>query len=176
VKLWVSSTQRAQSPRLLTFLSLYQANYIELTPPPKLTLYRYSVVITPSLDDTPKKAQRVIQLLLAEGKLSALGPSVTSDFRSTIITAEPLKDDMLQDNVTYRLEGTDDPPANPRGPTNFKVTLDRNGVFSMGQLIDYLTSSRASELLSSKDELVQSLNIVSFCTHQPMPSLLTVMA
>lgn len=140
-----------------------------------MTLHRYSIVITPSLSDIPKKAQRLIQLLLAEGKLSALGPSVCSDFKSTIITAEPLKDDMLQDTITYRGELEDDPPANPRGPINFKVTLDRNGVFSMGQVIDYLTSSRAGEILSSKDEFIQSMNIVSSCNPKPMRSLLTVM-
>jgi len=125
-----------------------------------LTLYRYSIVITPSLSDIPKKAQRVVQLLLAEGKLSALGPSVCSDFKSTIITAEPLKDDMLQDNITYRAELEDTPPANPRGPINFKITLDKNGVFSMGQVIDYLTSTQSSKILDSKDEFIQSMNVV----------------
>jgi hypothetical protein len=138
-------------------------------------LYRYSIVITPSLNDIPKKAQRVVQLLLAEGKLSVLGPSVCSDFRSTIITAEPLKDDMLQDVITYRGDGEDSPPANPRGPINFSITLDKNGVFSMGQVIDYLTSSRASEMLSSKDEITQSMNIVSGI-HKQMQSILTVNA
>jgi len=99
-------------------------------------------------------------LLLTEGRLSRLGPSVATDFRSNIITAQPLDEDMLRDKITYRGELEDTPPQNPRGPVEFAVTLDQTGVFSMSQMIEYLTSSRAGDMFDSKEDFTQALNIV----------------
>lgn len=154
---------------MLTFI---QANYLELKPPSSVTLYRYSIVITP--EAPPRKAFRIIELLLSEGRVSALGPAVTSDMRSNLVSAQPLDKDMLRDKITYRGDLEDDPALSPKTPNDYTITLDQIGVFSLGQMIDYLTSSNASQMFDAKDDYTQALNIVLGFKSKINPDVLSI--
>jgi len=112
-------------------------------------------VITPEVKG--RKLRRVIEVLLSDGKISTLGSSIASDFSLHLVTSAVLADDMLRDKVKYRLELEDEPLDNAQ---EYSITLDQTGSFSVGDLIDYMTSTQASAIFEAKDDFTQASNIV----------------
>lgn len=96
-------------------------------------------------------------MLLSDGKISRLGSSVASDFSLHLITSEVLAEDMLRDKIKYRLELEDEPLENAQ---EYSITLDQTGTFSIGDMIDYMTSTQASAMFDAKDDFTQAMNIV----------------
>lgn len=112
-------------------------------------------MVTPEVKG--RKLRRVIEILLPDGKISTLGSSVASDFSLHLITSEKLAEDMLRDKIKYRLELEDEALENA---IEYSITLDQTGTFSLGDMIEYLTSTQASAMFEAKDDFVQAMNIV----------------
>lgn len=58
--------------------------------------------------------------------------------------------------ITYRTEDEDEAELNPR---IYKVRLQLTGTITVSELMNYLTSTQASQLFASKEEVIQALNI-----------------
>jgi len=135
------------------------ANYFELVAPPDLLLFRYSIEILP--DDagrrpTGKKAKRIVELLLEE-HLSLHRSSVATDYKSNLVCRFEIPINEETYDVRYRSEEEDDPSPNAK---TYRIRLQDTGTLRVSELTDYLTSTHASALFGSKEEIIQALNIV----------------
>lgn len=130
-------------------------NYFNMMVKEDLLLYRYSIQISGEQTAGGKKLKRVVQLLLQE-HLGRYGHGIATDFRSNILSKTELE---LEEEyaVIYKAEDEDSPAANAK---TYKIRLQPTGAFTVSELMDYLTSSQASQLFGSKEEMVQTLNIV----------------
>lgn len=135
-------------------VSLY-ANYFELKSVGK-ELFRYHVDVVGDSKPTGKKARQVIRLLLDEHFLQYRN-SITTDYRSTLVSSVELPNGAGQFDVRYRDEHEDDYPENPRV---YKVKCQPTGKLNPSDLLDYLTSANASAMFESKAEILQAMNIV----------------
>lgn len=144
-----------------TAVSLY-ANYFELKSVSK-ELYRYHVDI---VGDKPsgKKARQVVRLLLDQHFLQSLN-SITTDYRSTLVSRIELPS-KGEYEVRYKNEHDDDYPDDPKV---YRVVVQFTGKLNPSDLLDYLTSTNASAMFESKEEVVQAMNIV--LGHQPKTSM-----
>jgi eukaryotic translation initiation factor 2C len=135
------------------------ANYFELTIGGNLALHRYSIDILPNeLGRTPtgKRAKRIIQLFIEE-RFPQLLNSIVTDYKSNLICTEDLLIDDDPYVVRYRSEEEDEPSPNAK---TYGIRLLYTGAFRVSELVDYLTSTQASALFGSKEEIIQALNIV----------------
>lgn len=140
-------------------VSLY-ANYFELKSVGK-ELFRYHVDIMGDSKPTGKKARQVVRLLLDEHFLQYQN-SITTDYRSTLVSRVELPNGAGEFDVRYRDEHEDDYPENPKV---FRVKCQATGRLNPSDLLDYLTSANASAMFESKAEILQAMNIV--LGHQP---------
>jgi len=137
------------------------ANYFEIAAHKDLLLFRYSIEIIP-VDSgvgrvpTGKRAKRVIELLVEE-HFSEHKNSIATDYKSNLICRSELPIDEEGYLVRYRLEDEDEPSQNAKA---YRLRLQSTGTLAVSELMDYLTSSHASNLLGSKEEIIQALNIV----------------
>lgn len=135
------------------------ANYFELAAPPDLLLFRYSIEIQPDDGErtpTGKRAKRIIELLLEE-HLSAYRTSIATDYKSNLVCRFELPDTEDTYDVRYRSEEEDQPSQNAK---TYRIRLQDTGTLRVSELMDYLTSTQASALFGSKEEIIQALNIV----------------
>jgi eukaryotic translation initiation factor 2C len=123
-------------------------NYFELTSYGELLLHRL---------------KRVVQLLL-EDHLAHYRRDIVTDFKSNIFSKADLGEE-TEYTVVYRGENEDDPPPNAK---NYRVLLQPTGAITVSELIDYVTSTNASQLFGSKEEILQALNIA--VGHHPKES------
>lgn len=143
---------------------LLWANYFRMEADAKLLLYRYNIdILKSSADDkvpVGKKAKRIIQLLITE-QFGAYQNQIATDYRSNIVSKSELPVDSTGHSVVYsvvyRAEGEDVP--SPRAKT-YRLRLKNIGTMRVSELVDYLTSTQASAMFGSKDEVIQALNIV----------------
>ena len=137
---------------------LLWANYFELNSPGGLLLHRYSIEILPEQGRVPtgKKAKRIVQLLLEEN-FSQVQRRIATDYKSNLICSTELDINDGHFSVRYRAEGEDVPDA--RAPT-YRIRIHETGTLRVAELMDHLTSTSASALFGSKDEILQALNIV----------------
>jgi hypothetical protein len=124
----------------------------------EVVLHRYGIEVVgdkAARNPTGKKLKRVIQLLLEE-HLGQYGHNIVTDFKSNLLSKIELE---VQDEyvVTYRTEDEDNPAVNAR---TYRICLKSTGKFTVSQLMDYLTSSNASQLFGSKEEIIQALKIL----------------
>jgi eukaryotic translation initiation factor 2C len=136
---------------------LLWANYFHLTDYGELVLYRYSIEVSGyqgSRVPTGKKLKRVIQLLI-EDHLAQYSGEIVTDFKSNLLckTEIELEEEYI---VTYRSEDEDDAQPNAK---SYQVRLQPTGMITVSELMDYLTSTQASQLFGSKEEIIQALNI-----------------
>ncbi|KAF8847869.1 putative RNA interference and gene silencing protein [Acephala macrosclerotiorum] len=137
------------------------ANYFEMVTHKDLILFRYSIEIIP-VDDgvgrvpTGKKTKRVIELLIEE-HFSEHKYGIATDYKSNLICRSELPIDEDGYLVRYRSEDEDEPSPNAK---TYRLRLQSTGTLAVSELMDYLTSSHASALFGSKDEIIQALNIV----------------
>lgn len=135
------------------------ANYFEMIAPMDLTLFRYSIEIRPDEAGrvpTGKRAKRIIGLLIEE-HFPQYRNRIATDYKANLICKSELPIDEEGYQVQYRSEDEDEPSQNAK---TYRLRLQGTGALSVSELIDYLTSSQASALFGSKDEIIQALNIV----------------
>ena len=134
------------------------ANYFKLVAAPELLLFRYNIdILADEKGKKPagRKLKRIIELLLQEHILPGR-QDVATDYKSLLLCrSAPIH--QTEYPIRYRSEGEDEP--SPRA-TSYRLRLQDAGTLHMSQLIDFMTSSNASALFDSKDELIQALNIV----------------
>ncbi|KKA19108.1 Qde2-like protein [Rasamsonia emersonii CBS 393.64] len=138
---------------------LLYANYFELSTDSKQVLFRYNTEILPDQAGrrpSQRKAKQIIQLFLDQHLLQYQN-SIASDYRSTVISQIELPLQPGSYDVQCRAPDEDEPPANPQ---IYHVRLQFTGKLMVSELLDYLTSSNASAVFQSKEELLQALNIV----------------
>lgn len=134
------------------------ANYVQLFPPRDLTLYVYDVSeVNPAV--AGKKRAQVIRLLINEApELADYRNHVVTDFRSTLISRKKLELAVVAGQqapvvaVTYKAEGEDDPKD--RAP-EYKVTVKQTKTLSVGDLMDYLTSTNPANLYDNKLDMIR---------------------
>jgi eukaryotic translation initiation factor 2C len=134
------------------------ANYFQLVASPELLLFRYNIEILPDekgKKPAGRKLKRIIELFLEE-HISPGRKDVATDYKSLLLCRSALIH-QKEYPIRYRSEGEDEP--SPRA-TSYRLRLQDAGTLHMSQLIDFMTSSNASALFDSKDELIQALNIV----------------
>ena len=137
------------------------ANYFEMVAHKDLMLFRYSIEIIPvdarvGRVPTGKRAKRVIELLVEE-HFSEYKNNIATDYKSNLICRSELPIDEEGYLVRYRSEDEDEPSPNAK---TYRLRLQSTGTLAVSELMDYLTSSHASTLFGSKDEIIQALNIV----------------
>lgn len=136
-----------------------RTNYFDMLAYGNLALKRYVTKVTrdhTEISPAGKKLRRVIQLFLDE-HLAHHKPNIVTDFKSTLLSKATLLPEELDSSVIYRSEGEDEPsPA----AGSYRIQLQQTGTVTLSDLVDHLTSTQASRLLASKDEIVQALNIV----------------
>lgn len=157
------------------------ANYFNLYSKKELELYRYSVTIVPdNRGRTPvgKKAKRIIQLLLEDHLFPSYGTSITTDFKSNLISRVELdldEEDESKDSkeyaVTYRSDEEDVPAQNA---IQHCCRIQFTGSVTLSELVNYLTSTQAGLMFGSKEEIIQALNIVLGYYPKADPSTITV--
>lgn len=157
------------------------ANYFNLYSKKEVELYRYSVTIVPDnrgRAPVGKKAKRIIQLLLEDHLFQSYGTSITTDFRSNLISRVELdlgEEDESKDNkeyaVTYRSEEEDVPTQNA---IQYYCRIQFTGSLTLSELVNYLTSTQAGLMFGSKEEIIQALNIVLGYYPKADPSTITV--
>ena len=120
-----------------------------------LLLYRYTIKVAGEQPPAGKKLKRVVQQFL-EMHLVRYRQHIATDFKSTILSKSELE---VENNypVTYVAEDEDAPAPNAK---TYTIILQSTGTLTVSELMDYLTSSRASESFGSKDEVIQALNVV----------------
>lgn len=138
---------------------LLWANYFAMEAPKDLLLFRYSIeLLYDRSKGAPvgKKLKRIVELLLEE-HFSAYQNLIATDFKSNLICKAvlPIPKDIYR--VDYRAEGEDEPAPDAK---SYQLRLRSTGTVRISELLDYLTSTHASALLDSKDEIIQALNIV----------------
>lgn len=135
------------------------ANYFEMIAPIDLILFRYSIDIRADeagRKPTGKKVKRIIELLI-EDQFPQYRYSIATDYKSNLICKSELPIEQEEYRVQYRSEDEDEPPQNTQ---TYILRLQSTGTFAVSELMDYLTSSKASALFGSKEEIIQALNIV----------------
>lgn len=134
------------------------ANYLSLTSVGK-PLFRYHVAIAPEGGREPagKKARQIVRLFLEEHFAGQL-KSIATDYRSTLISCVklPVKEESPYP-VRYKDENEVEYSADPKV---FQVTCQMTGTLNPSDLVNYLTSTKAGEMLDSKPEIIQALNVI----------------
>lgn len=135
------------------------ANYMELTSKYKHDLYRYDTAIGNAPNGNPpsaKKCKHIIRLLLEEF-FADQQADLASDYRSTLISREPLGLEDRDYQVRWKAEGED---SYSNDPIVYIVTVKYTGTVSVPELVNYLTSSHAGDVLNNKAAIIQALNII----------------
>jgi eukaryotic translation initiation factor 2C len=149
------------------------ANYFEILAPIDLILFRYSIEIRADeagRSPTGKKVKRIVQLLIEE-YFPQYRNGIATDYKSNLISRSELPIEEDEYRVQYRAEDEDEPSQNAR---TYILRLQSTGTLAVSELMDYLTSSHASALFGSKDEIIQALNIVMGNYPKTVPQVFSV--
>ena len=149
------------------------ANYFEMVVSMNLMLFRYGIEIRADESGrkpTGKKAKRIVELLIEE-HFPSHEHGIATDYKSNLICRTELLIDTAGYRVQYRSEGEDEPALTSK---TYLVHLNSTGTFVLSELMDYLTSSRASALFGSKEEIIQALNIVTGYYPKAVPQIFSV--
>ena len=130
------------------------ANYVQLVATPTLTLYRYALSLTPSA--TGRKLAHIMRLLLQSPELAQFQQDMVSDFKSTCVSRRILPKDDMTIPIVYRSEGEDEPRA---GAPTYQVRIQYTNTLSVGELVNYLTSTDMASSCDNKQSLIQAFNI-----------------
>lgn len=127
------------------------ANYFDLQSAGS-NMFRYHV----DVDDqqlAKKKLKQVIRLLIEE-HFSENKNNIATDYRSNLISRVELSEG--QYDVRYRDEYGD----YPERPKVYRVRCQFTGHVNPSDLLNYLSSTSASAMFQSKEEILQAMNIV----------------
>ena len=133
------------------------ANYFQMIPTGDVKLYRYAIDTVPAAAGK-RKQRRLVELLIDETPLSKLKPHIATDFGTTLICQREIPESDLEHGIVYKDEYEDTP--GPRA-TDHRLKLQKTGIFTVAELVSYLTSTRVDAAFPNKDEVIQSLNIVA---------------
>ncbi|KAK3367285.1 RNA interference and gene silencing protein [Lasiosphaeria ovina] len=131
------------------------ANYVEILAVPDLTLYRYSLSVSPNA--AGRKLTQIIRLLLQAPELVEFQQDIVSDFKYTCISQRRLPGDELTIPINYRAEGEDEPR---QGATVYNVRVLYTNMLSVNEMIQYLTSTDLAASYKNKQPLIQAFNIL----------------
>ncbi|MCJ1435762.1 hypothetical protein MMC27_005137 [Xylographa pallens] len=132
------------------------ANYFQMVPNGDVKLYRYAIDTVPAATGK-RKQRRLVELLIEETPLSTLKSHIATDYGTTLICQREIPESDLEHGIVYKDEREDVP--GPRA-TSHRLKLQQTGVFTVAQLVSYLTSTRVDAAFPNKEEVIQSLNIV----------------
>ncbi|MCJ1403171.1 hypothetical protein MMC11_006394 [Xylographa trunciseda] len=132
------------------------ANYFHMIPNGDVELYRYAIDTEPPVTGR-RKQRRLVELLIDETPISSLKLQIATDYRTTLVCRTKIPDTDLEQGIVYKDEHEDTP--GPRA-TSHRIKLQQTGVFTVAQLVSYLTSTRADAAFPNKEEVIQSLNII----------------
>ncbi|KAI2819128.1 hypothetical protein CBS147321_10249 [Aspergillus niger] len=140
-------------------VTLY-ANYFELKSVGK-QLYRYHIDISgDSAGRKPagKKARHIVRLFLEE-HFAQFRNSVVTDYVSTLIANQKIlvEQEAAEYDVRYRDEYEDEYPEDPKV---YRVRCQFTGTLNPSDLLNYLTSSDAAAMFTSKADVIQAMNII----------------
>ncbi|KAI1171254.1 ribonuclease H-like domain-containing protein [Nemania sp. FL0916] len=140
------------------------ANYLALFPSTDLRLHHYSVSVSPTAQGkkspTPqgKKLEQIIRLYLESPEVVMYRSDIVTDFKSTIISRVELNVNNGDGvGVVYRAEHEAEPAPNP---TTYTVQLGEFRVFSVADVLQYITTADSNPRSSEKQSVVQALNIL----------------
>lgn len=128
------------------------ANYFKIKVPPKLSLTRYNVEVTPAV--VGKKLARVFQLLLELPEFTGLATEWKSMIISPRILAIP---DGFTVQIPYKAEGQDEPLERA---ITYTVRVVTPLTFSVSGLCSYLATANADHDFAQKAEIIQVMNAV----------------
>ncbi|MCJ1392530.1 hypothetical protein MMC18_005398 [Xylographa bjoerkii] len=146
------------------------ANYFHMIPNGDVKLYRYSIDTVPAMT-AKRKQRRLVELLIEETPLAPLKSQIATDYRTTLICRSQIPETDLEQGIVYKDEHEDEP--GPRA-TSHRLKLQQTGVFTVAELVSFLTSTRADAAFPNKDEVIQSLNIVIGHHPKAAPSTMSV--
>lgn len=133
---------------------------MELRSTSSTPVYRYTVAISKELqtqrDVKKKDRKRFIQLLLQEN-FTEYRADIVTDFQVNLITTKLLNVSPQGYVVTYRPEGHDDPLQNAG---RHRIHLSFVASYTVSELIDYLTSTNAGAMMSSREDIILALNLI----------------
>lgn len=134
------------------------ANYFDMTTNKDLILYRYHIEVLPQDKVVPvgKKLKRIIALLIEEN-LATLSNDIVSDYKTNLISRTELPASPGPFTIAYRGDGEDTPLPNGR---SYQVKLTPLQSLTVGDLLDYLTSTNVSKMYGGKEPIIQALNII----------------
>jgi eukaryotic translation initiation factor 2C len=148
-----------------------RANYFDLCLKDKSQLlYRYDIQIEPSEGVGRKKVRRCLQLLLHQAVFK--GVSAASDYASMLITDSklPLTIDGRSFKITVYHEFETPFPAAVAGETRERrdarqrrthtLRIRYSTAYAVAELYSYVNAEQHGASLTTKDDLVQALNIV----------------
>ncbi|EXJ96083.1 hypothetical protein A1O1_01209 [Capronia coronata CBS 617.96] len=138
---------------------LLWANYFKVSADREIPLHRYSIEVRPDNDGkvlTGKKLRRVIELLLEE-HFAEHRSNIATDFKLYLISTTNIAISRPVYDITYREGGQVQTQSNAK---HYHVRITHNGSVTLANLLDYLTSSNASAILSNREALLQALNII----------------
>lgn len=129
------------------------ANYFELQSVGK-EVFRYAVHVAGEDRQLPKKKLRQVVRLLLEEHFAQFQNSIATDYSSNLISRVKLQEGEY--DVRYRDE-LDDYPERPKV---YRVKCQFTGCLNPSDLLNYLTSTTATAMFQSKEEVLQAMNIV----------------
>ncbi|KAJ9601979.1 hypothetical protein H2200_013538 [Cladophialophora chaetospira] len=136
------------------------SNFMQLTSSGTLLLHRYKIEFSKNQvngqDIKPKDKKRIVQLLLQDN-FRGDGPTIATDFRGNLISTKRLSVRPEGYRVTYLAEDEDTPRPNAG---RYRIDLLLDSTFTVADLVNYLTSSNASAVITTREEIIQALNII----------------
>jgi eukaryotic translation initiation factor 2C len=139
------------------------ANHMRIMLTGNLMLHRYDIGFPAKIQEpgvmepTGKKRKRLVELLLQE-HFSGNSHDLASDYKAILISKVQLS---LNETgvypVVYRSENEDAPDE---GAKTYQAKLQKTQTHSVNDLTNYLTSTNVGNILTQKEEIIQSLNII----------------
>ncbi|ETI24054.1 hypothetical protein G647_03423 [Cladophialophora carrionii CBS 160.54] len=149
-------------------------NYMALASTGTVIAYHYDVEFGKDLKTNRpiqyRERARFIQLLLAE-HFPQHSPGIVSDFKSTIISNKPLKIDQRGYIVAFRAEEGAAPAEDAK---RFLLRIQQRAAITISDLIEYLTSTTIAGPLSSKEAILNTLNIIMGHNPKAAPQVASV--
>ena len=148
------------------------ANYFELSVSKEITVFRYRIkFISGKKEDadndgeakdkpTGRKLKQAIRLLLSDNPVFATRAlDIASNYSDVLFCRHKIPEEEISQpfRLTYRKEFEDEPAANA---SKHLVKVNYESSYNVGDLMDYVTSSRISAAYRDRDDLVVFLNVL----------------
>lgn len=132
------------------------ANYFELRPVASLLLHCYSIEVDPSA--VGKRLGQVVRLLIQKLKEWDDQNDLVTDFKSILISRQPVKLASGPFAIRYLAENEAEPRANAQ---DYQVRVNATVVLTVSELTKYLASIDPNAGCLNELSILQALNILS---------------